>query len=247
MATFVLIHGAFRGGFSFVRVRPLLHAAGHSSYAPSLPGAGEHVLAEPRPLALDDYARCVARLLELEDLTQVILVGHSQGGLVISAASQLAHARIARLVFLDSPVPRHGERAVDLVAPALAHLTMPTLTREQWVPPRPLVETADLTATDAAWLNARLCPTPVGPSLDALVLTEAAALALPRHYLFCRRTPETFPCAHGRARLDAEGVPYSWLDADHDVPLTAPSKLAAALLTIAASTATAQSHKSSAP
>lgn len=234
MATFVLIHGAFRGGFSFSRLRPLLHAQGHLTYAPSLPGAGEQVFREPRALSLSDYAECVARLLELEDLTNVILVGHSQGGLVISAASQLAHARIASLVFVDSPVPRHGERAVDLVAPAFAHVPMPTLARDQWLPPRPLAATADLSADDAAWLNARLCPAPVGPSLDPLVLTNEAALALPRHYFFCRRTPDTFPCAHGRARLDAEGIPYGWLDADHDVPFTAPDKLALTLLSIAA-------------
>ncbi len=233
MATFVLIHGAFRGGFSFSRLRPLLHAAGHATHAPSLPGAGEQAFNTPRPLSLNDYALCVARLLELEDVERVILVGHSQGGLVISAASQLAHPRIAALVFVDSPVPRHGERAVDLVAPALAHVSMPSLARGQWLPPRPLAQTPELGADDAAWLNARLCATPVGPSLDSLVLDHPAALALPRHYLFCSRTPDTYPCAHGRTRLEAQGIPYGWIDADHDAPFTAPSKLAQALLSIA--------------
>lgn len=234
MATFVLIHGAFRGGFSFARLSPMLRAQGHLAYAPSLPGAGEHVFDVPRAVSLGDYARCVARFLELEDLHDVILVGHSQGGLVISAASELAHARIRALVFLDSPLPRHGERAVDLVPPALAHMTIPNLSREQWIPPRALASTADLSESDAAWLNARLCPTPVGPSLDALVLSEPRALALPRHYLFCKRTPDTFPCAHGRARLDAAGTPYSWIDADHDAPFTAPDRVAHALLAVAA-------------
>lgn len=236
MATFVLIHGAFRGGYSFARLRPMLHAAGHMTYAPSLPGAGEQALATPGAVSLEDYARCVARLLELEDLFEVILVGHSQGGIVISAASETGHARIARLVFLDAPVPRHGERAVDLVPPALSDVIRSELPREQWLAPRMLTPTPDLDAQSAAWLNARLCATPVGPSLDALRLTQPSALALPRSYMFCRRTPDTYPCAHGRARLEAERTPYTWLDADHDAPFTAPGEVARALLEVAACT-----------
>lgn len=232
MATFVLIHGAFRGGFSFSRLRPLLHAAGHLTHAPSLPGAGEHSGPNVPAPGLTDYAESVAKFLHLEDLRDVILVGHSQGGLVISAASQLAHDRIQRLVFLDSPVPRHGERAMELVPKALAHLTLPELSRDQWIPPRALTETPHLSASDAAWLSARLCKSPVAPSLDPLVLDAPEALALPRTYLFCRHTPETFPCAHGRARLESEGTAYAWLEADHDAPFSAPAEVARALLEV---------------
>jgi len=232
MATFVLIHGAFRGGFSFSRLRPLLHAEGHLTHAPSLPGAGEHSAPDARSPSLTDYAECVARFLMLEDLRDVILVGHSQGGLVISAASQLAHERIKQLVFLDSPVARHGEHALELVPTALAHLTLPDFPRDQWIPPRPLSATPHLSPEDAAWLSTRLCPSPVCPSLDPLALDAPEALALPRAYLFCRHTPETFPCAHGRARLEAEGIPYTWIEADHDAPFTAPQHVADALLSL---------------
>ena len=106
MHTFVLIHGAFRGSWSFARLRPLLEAAGHRVYAPSLPGAGEHAADLGKDMSLGRYAQCVASFLELEDLERAVLVGHSQGGMVALAASELAHARIARLVLLDSPVPR---------------------------------------------------------------------------------------------------------------------------------------------
>ena len=234
MSTFVLLHGAFRGGWSFARLRPRLEDAGHRTHAPSLPGAGEHAAQLGGTLTLADYAASVARYIELEDLHDVILVGHSQGGVVALAASELAHARIAKLVLLDAPVARDGERAIDLVAPALAHVEMPTLARDVVLTPRPLAASATLSAEDAAWINARTCPAPVGPSLDPMKLTHPRALALPTTYVFFARTPDTYPCAHGRVRLDAAGVPYRTVDAGHDAPVTHPQLVADLLLEIAA-------------
>jgi pimeloyl-ACP methyl ester carboxylesterase len=235
---FVLVHGAFRAGWSFARLRPLLEAHGHRTFAPSLPGCGEHRATTIRELSLIDWAQAVARFIELEDLSRVILVGHSQAGLVISAASELCHDRLARLVFLDAPIPRHGERAIDLQPAALHGMTPPALARDLWLPPRPVVASPTLSEQDATWINARLGETPVGPSLDALRLLQPEALALPRHYVFFRRTPDTFPCAHGRERLIREGTAFSWLDADHDAPLTAPALVSELLLAIARGEAT---------
>jgi hypothetical protein len=131
-------------------------------------------------------------------------------------------------------VPRDGERAIDLVPPALAGVSMPALARDALVPPRPLVASESVTPEDAAWINARTCRTPVGPSLDALVLRDPRALALPVTYVFFRRTPATYPCAQGRARLDAEGIAYREVDAGHDAPITAPRLVADVLLAVAA-------------
>ena len=87
MATFVLIHGAFRGGWSWQRVRRLLQAAGHEVFAPSLTGAGERVHLSNADVTLETWINDVVKLLEYEDLREVLLVGHSQGGVVITAAS----------------------------------------------------------------------------------------------------------------------------------------------------------------
>jgi pimeloyl-ACP methyl ester carboxylesterase len=234
MNPFVLIHGAFRGGWSFARLRPLLEAKGHRTYAPSLPGAGEHAAALDGTMTLARYAQCVASFLELEDLERAVLVGHSQGGLVALAASELAYGRIARLVLLDSPVPRHGERAIDLVPRALAGMKMPPLAHDMVLPPRPVGPSAALSERDAAWINARTCPSPVGPSLDPLVLADPRAKALPVSYVFFAKTPDTYPCAHGRQRLDDERVAYRVIDAPHDAPITHAALVAEALLEIAA-------------
>lgn len=235
---FVLVHGAFRAGWSFARLSPLLEAHGHRTFAPSLPGFGEHQATTIRELSLAHWADALAHFLELQDLARVILVGHSQAGIVITAASELCHARLSSLVFLDAPIPRHGERAIDLQPAALQGMVVPALARDLWLPARPVGASATLSESQAAWINARLGPTPVGPSLDPVVLTHPSALALPRHYLFCRRTPDTFPCAHGRERLLREGTPFTWLDADHDAPITAPDQVAQLLLAIARGDAT---------
>jgi hypothetical protein len=102
------------------------------------------------------------------------------------------------------------------------------------LPPRPVVPGDTLSAADAAWINARTCPSPVAPSLDPLRLSEPRARALPTSYVFFAQTPDTYPCAHGRLRLDAEKTPYRWLEAGHDAPITHPALVAETLLTIAA-------------
>jgi pimeloyl-ACP methyl ester carboxylesterase len=232
MSTFVFIHGAYRGGWSFARLRPLLERAGHRAFAPSLPGAGEHAATLSGDLTLARYAECVAAFVELEDLEKVILVGHSQGGVVALAASELAHSRIAHIVLLDSPVPRHGERAIDMIPPALANSAMPEFARDALLAPRPVVPSDVISDSDAAWINARTCFTPVGPSLDPLVLSDARALAIPRSYVFFAKTPNTYPCAHGRQRLDAEGIAYTVLDAGHDAPVTHAEMVAQALVDV---------------
>lgn len=220
----VLVHGAFRGGWCFDRVRPLLQSAGATTHAPTLPPSDE------RPQDLNDYARAVADHLEAHDLRDVTLVGHSQGGIVVCAASQLCADRLRALVLLDAPVARHGERGYDLVPEAVLAQRPPEPAADAVYDPWPAQPGDHLSAEDAAWLNERLRPEPAAVALTPLVWNDPAALALPRHYLFCRHTPATFPCAHGRARLEQQGVPYEWLDAPHDVPVTHPGPLAEALL-----------------
>jgi pimeloyl-ACP methyl ester carboxylesterase len=120
MATFVLVHGAWHGGWCWRFVRPLLRRAGHEVFAPSLTGLGERKhLARPE-IGLDTHIEDIVSLLEMEDLWEVILVGHSYGGMVITGAADRAHARIKRLVYLDAFVPENGKCTLDYVVPERA-------------------------------------------------------------------------------------------------------------------------------
>jgi pimeloyl-ACP methyl ester carboxylesterase len=120
MATFVLVHGAWHGGWCWRFVRPLLRRAGHDVFAPSLTGLGERRhLARP-DIDLDTHIEDIASLLEMEDLRDVVLVGHSYGGMVVTGAADRAHARIKRLVYLDAFVPENGRCTLDYVVPERA-------------------------------------------------------------------------------------------------------------------------------
>ena len=118
MANFVLVHGAWHGGWCWRFVRPLLK--GHDVFTPSLTGLGERThLARP-DINLDTHIADVVSLLEMEDLRDVILVGHSYGGMVVTGAADRAHERIQRLVYLDAFVPENGKCLLDYVVPERA-------------------------------------------------------------------------------------------------------------------------------
>lgn len=212
MSRFVLVHGAFRGGWSWDRVRPLLEAAGHEVRTPTLSATAP------------DLATWVDQVVA-EVGPATVLVGHSQGGVVVREVALSAADRVRHVVHLDAAVPDPGERAVDLGGPP------PQLPpRDTVVPPRPLTAGADLDATTAAWMNERLVPVPLAPSLDP---ASPGTVAAPTTYLFCTGTPAAYPCGTTRARLDERGTPYALLDAGHDAPLTRPDLVAEHLLAAA--------------
>src|SRR5262249_15229204 len=120
MATFVLVHGAWHGGWRWRDVAARLRRAGHDVYAPSLTGLGERAhLARPG-IALDDHVQDVVALLQMEALSEVVLVGHSYGGMVVTGAADREAARIRRLVYLDAFVPESGRCVLDYVVPERA-------------------------------------------------------------------------------------------------------------------------------
>ena len=118
MATFVLVHGAWHGGWCWRFVRPLL--SGHEVYAPSLTGLGERKHLAHAGIDLETHIADVVSLLEMEDLRNVVLVGHSYGGMVITGAADRTPERIARLVYLDAFVPENGKCVLDYVVPERA-------------------------------------------------------------------------------------------------------------------------------
>ena len=125
MTSFVLVHGAFRGGWAWGRVRRLLSAQGHEVFSPSLTGMGDRAHLRPEPLGLSVWVDDVVALVVTEDLTDVVLVGHSQGGMVISAVAERLPGPLAHLVYLDAPVAQPGDRGVDLSGPLPPGVDLP--------------------------------------------------------------------------------------------------------------------------
>ncbi|MEV5652895.1 alpha/beta hydrolase [Nocardia sp. NPDC052254] len=238
MATFVLVHGGGHGGWCYQRVARLLRDDGHEVYAPSLSGLADRAHLRLSGIGLETHIRDIAGLIEHEDLRDVVLVGHSYGGMVITGAADRVVERIGGLVYLDAANPVNGQSLVDVAGPII------TVTRE-------FGETVDgvelvLAPTpdagmlygvtdprDLAWMQTRLSAHPWRCFEDTLDLRNESALwRLPQYHIVCTSTlatrdPELVAAARGQGRL--------WdIDTGHDLMITEPRAVTDALLDIAA-------------
>lgn len=110
--TYVLVHGAWGGGWAYRKVDSLLTAAGHRVYRPTLTGLGERVHLGTPDVGLGTHVTDIANVLLFEDLRNVVLVGHSYGGMVVTGVADRMPERIRHLVFIDALLPEDGESLV---------------------------------------------------------------------------------------------------------------------------------------
>lgn len=239
MATFVLVHGGGHGGWCYFKVARLLRDAGHEVYTPTLTGLGErrHLLTADTGLAT--HIADIVNLLLYEDLRDVILVGHSYGGMVITGVADQASDRIRELVYLDAAHPDDGQSLLDTAPAAMAFARSSSRTIDgvelvMW-PNDEMVAAMGVTdPADAAILRQRMNPHPWKAFEDKLAFQNGdAALAIPRTNINCtaalRQSSEA-----DRARQLSGHRNYE-VDTGHDLMLTEPRKVTEILLEIAGS------------
>jgi pimeloyl-ACP methyl ester carboxylesterase len=228
----VLVHGGRQGGWLWIRVAPLLRSARWDVYTPTLSGQGDRAHLLTPAIDLATHVEDVRALLEYQDLHDVVLVGHSYGGMVITALCETdALPRIGELVYLDALIPRAGDSACDLMPPALIASLKDAVAHEGdgWRVPGRTGGVFGLTdPADMAWAGARLTDQSAATYTDTL-RSDTAAAALPRHYI--RFTdPALIPDpVVDRARLDPAWT-YAEVAAPHGGPLSHPDEVAAAIL-----------------
>lgn len=235
MATYVLVHGAWHGGWCWQRVAPLLRQSGHSVFTPTLTGLGERSHLLTRDITLDTYVTDIVQVLFHEDLTDVILVGHSFGGTVITAVAERAGARIASLIYLDAEAPRDGESDAGCLPPGAVDFVLQRAKEcgDGWLfTTFPAATMGINDPADQTWVDARLVSQPVA-TLTQPISYGAVVEALPRHFIACR--PYEPLLVDFRARIQQDpGWTYQEIDGGHDVMLTRPHELAERLLAFAA-------------
>lgn len=235
MATFVLVHGARNGGWVWKFVTAHLRAAGHEVYSPTLTGLGERAHLLRPDINLDTHITDVVNVLEFEDLRDVVLVGHSYGGMVISGVAEQAVGRLAQLVFLDAYIPQDGQTGYDQLTPEdlVALLELVRTQGEGWLGPAPAPGSlADRIRDEVVrnWAEPRFRPHPMGTFAQPLRLQNSAAAALPRTYIYCTVMP-----GFEREAAWVRSQPhwrYRELSTFHGAPLTAPRDLADLLLSL---------------
>ena len=234
MATYVLVHGSWQGGWIWKPVATKLQAAGHLVYHPTLDGCAERAHALRKDITLDTQGGEVAGLLFYEDLTDVILVGTSSGGIVVARAAELARERIRRLVFVDALVPRPGETASIIngrparEANDLASGFQPDEVAEHAFP--------GLEPAVRAWAVARYTRHPRAPTEEPVDLRAFWSQKWQVDVLrgsHSARPPE----AHQRRTAEMLGGSYSEINAGHYPTLSNVDELADYLLDKAGATA----------
>lgn len=226
--TFVLVHGAWHGGWCWNRVVPLLRTAGHDVFAPTLTGLGERVHLLAPEINLTTHIDDIVALLEYEDLNGVVLVGHSYGGMVISGVAERAAERIAQLVYLDAFLPENGKAMLDY-SPAEVLNEMVNTKGDGWRLPSFLFA-KDFGVTnieDVDWVNSRLGDQPYKTFTQPLDLASGSSDYIQRAYVLT--TQDTFITHSVRARQ--QGFAYRELfSAGHDSMVTQPDELVALML-----------------
>ncbi|OHV25676.1 alpha/beta hydrolase [Parafrankia soli] len=234
MSVFVLVHGAWHGGWCWRRVAVRLRAAGHEVFTPTLTGVSDRAHVLHAGVGLETHVEDVVRLLDAEGLTGAVLVGHSYAGQVISAVADRRPAAVGRRVYLDAFVGGDGDAAIDLLPPAIAGHYRDSVRDAGFgwlIPPRSLEVLGVTDPADLSWLQPRLTPLPWLCYSQPLRLSGAVD-AVPAAYVDCTDWMRVFqPFAE---RAAARGWPVHPLATGHEAMVTAPGELTKILLDIVA-------------
>ena len=244
MSTFVLVHGAWHGGWCWNKVAPLLRRTGAEVFAPTLSGLGERAhladLLEPSQVNLDLHIRDVVRLIEYEGLDTVVLVGHAYAGMVITGVAEVCPERVSHLVYINGVIPADGECMADQLVPVRG----PEFAG--WV--RDLIERGDgylpspaspeeigrrwgiPDAADREWMYSKVTPQPAAAMAGPVRIGNPAAQDIPRSFIGGEEAG--FQSVADRAREAGWGMYH--LDSGHDPMVSHPRELAEILLGIGA-------------
>jgi pimeloyl-ACP methyl ester carboxylesterase len=224
MTTFVLIHGGWRGGWTYQKVARQLQSLGYVAYAPSLAGCGEHSHLMSGDITLGTHITDIENLLEFEDLTDVTLVGHSYGGMVITGVADRLPRRVSELVYLDAVVPSDGQSFIDVYPSARdAFYEGAADNRGLYMSPPPAIYFEGTPESQA--LADKLCkPFPLAGATEKLRLSGSDTSHIKRTYILAKW--EANPYVDNRDRFENDKAwDFFNTDVGHDVMLNAPEYL----------------------
>jgi pimeloyl-ACP methyl ester carboxylesterase len=232
-ATFLVCHGAWSAGWAWKKMHPLMAAAGHRLVTPTYTGLGEREhLANPS-IDLETHIHDILNVIKYEDLRDIVLIGHSYGGMVATGVADRARDRVTQLIYIDAFVPGDGQSLLDLNEVARPRMQELAKSGDGWrVPPNPTPP--DTPQADLEWLAERRVHMPI-KCFEMKLKLHGGELTLPRSYIYATRiTPaDTFGPFARLAKADPAWRYYE-LDASHSPNVTAPEPLMKLLQTIVA-------------
>jgi pimeloyl-ACP methyl ester carboxylesterase len=234
MATFVLVHGAWHGSWCWKRVRAALQARGHDVFTPTLTGVGERSHLLSPHVNLGTHIEDIVNLIRWEELSDVVLCGHSYGGCVVTGVADRLPNRIGEMVYLDAFTPEDGESLLDILPDTWRIQLLEATSREGegWmVPPIP-AEAFNVNAGDREWVNRQCTMQPIATFRQAVELSgRSEASKSPTFILATDFDDSPFTAFYDRAR--ARGWRTLTMPGGHDLMLDRPEELTGGLIEIA--------------
>jgi pimeloyl-ACP methyl ester carboxylesterase len=237
-STFVLVHGAWSGGYIWRQVAERLRKNGHAVFTTTNTGLGERAHLLSKSITIDTFVKDVTGVIEAEELSNVILVGHSFGGSAITGVADAIPEKIRHLVYLDSLLPQPGKALMDTLPPEVAAARRKLAQETSGGVSMPAARTDPTMVpndADRAWLDRRATPQPLGSYETPLILKNPIGNNVPRTYIACTNPFLAITRASKEWVKSQQG--WGWLEiaTGHVAQVTAPDELTAMLQKIAAS------------
>lgn len=237
--TFVLQHGAWHGGWCWARVAERLRAEGHRVFTPTSTGLGERKHLISKDSTVEVFVIDLVNMIEAEELNDVVLVGHSFGGIAITGAADRVPARLRQLVYLDAVILQPGQSALSSVPPDVAAQRREAIRAAGGVslavPPTSFFGITE--GPDVEWLQRRLTPHPAATYDSPLNIRHPVGNGLPTTYIGCTLNPlasiEPMRQWARKRAADRDGWTYEELPTVHNAMMTEPDLLTRVLLRIA--------------
>jgi pimeloyl-ACP methyl ester carboxylesterase len=231
--TFVLVHGAWHGGWCWRRVSDLLEKKGHKVFSPTLTGVGERSHLMSKDIILDTHITDLVNVFKWEDLKDVCLVVHSYGGWPGSGALEQIGDRVSAIVWLDAFKPENGQRGFDFASEFSRKALLAAVEKGEPGRPGPKAEAFAVNEKDRAWVDSLATPQPIGSMTEKLTLTGARDRVPKKTYIRASGYPNvSFEKAYARVKVDPTWRTYE-VPCGHDVMIDAPDRLTEILLEVA--------------
>ena len=231
--TFVLVHGAWHGGWCWQRMTPLLRAAGHDVHTPSLTGLGERAHLGSQYTSLNTHITDIVSMMHMEDVKDVILVGHSYAGFVVTGAADRSPSRVRMLVYVNAFVPENGKSLLDFVPPDRREAYEKPGKEKGYFETFPISSYAVTKPEDVAWVQPRITTRQSYRTFAQPLSLRGDTSKIARAYVRCA-DPVYGPMEPFAQRLkNAPGWKYAEAKGGHDAMITNPRSLADALISLA--------------
>lgn len=230
--TYVLVHGAYGGGWVWRDVVPGLEAKGHRVFTPTLTGLGDRAHLMSRQISVETHVQDLANTITFAGLSDVTLVGHSYGGMPVTGVADRMPGAIRQIVYLDALIPENGERTFDVLPPGMEADRMKLVAEAGGGVAIPAAESSVPPGSMRDWATARNRPQPVGSYDTPIKLSRPAGAGHPVTYI-AFTGPAIASIAPSRARAKQKaGWHFEEMAVPHDTPLIYPDRTVERLLQI---------------